>query len=178
MSTFRRELVRPKLDYPRVPYHDLLRRTVERTPDKWATVFHDQKLTFREIEGLSNGLANGLRDLGVNKGDRVALFMTNRPEYLISFEATSKVGGVVTPINPAYHEQEVEYQLNDSEARVLIVHEDRLPIVDAIRTRIPSVQHILTVGAAPQGTTSWYAVANGYPASRPPDVAFDLERDL
>jgi acyl-CoA synthetase (AMP-forming)/AMP-acid ligase II len=79
MSVFRRELVRPKLDYPRVPYHELLRRSVERNPDKWATVYHDQKLTFREIEALSNGLANGLRDFGLSKGDRVALFMTNRP---------------------------------------------------------------------------------------------------
>ena len=97
MSAFRPELVRPKLDYPRVPYHELLRRTVERYPDKWATVFHDQKLTFREIEGLSNSLANGLRDLGVSTGDRVALFMTNRPEYLISFEATS-LASLMRPI--------------------------------------------------------------------------------
>ncbi len=179
MRDFRRELARPKLDYPRIAYHELLRRTVERTPDKWATEFHDQKLTFRELEGLSNGLANGLRDLGVAKGDRVALFMTNRPEYLISFEATSKAGGVVTPINPAYHAQEVEYQLNDSEARVLIVHEDRLPIVDAIRPRVSAVQHVLVVGSArPAQTLSWYDVATGYPATRPPDIAFDWERDL
>jgi long-chain acyl-CoA synthetase len=179
MTAFRPELVRPKLDYPRIPYHELLRRTVERTPDKWASVFHDQKLTFRELEGLSNGLANGLRELGVVKGDRVGLFMTNRPEYLISFEATSKVGGAITPINPAYHEQEVEYQVNDSEARVLIVHEERLPIVDAIRTRIPKVKHILVIGGTrPAYAESWYEVANGHPATRPPDVAFDLEHDL
>src|SRR5262245_21723318 len=178
MSAFRPELARPKLDYPRVPYHELLRRTVERTPDKWATVFHDQKLTFRELEGLSNGLANALRDFGLAKGDRVALFMTNRPEYLISFEATSKAGGVVTPINPAYHEKEVEYQLNDSEARVLVVHEERLPIIDAIRGRIPTVKHILVVGSAPPQTQSWYDVANGYPATRPPEIDFDPEHDL
>ena len=179
MTAFRPELVRPKLDYPRIPYHELLRRTAERTPDKWATVFHEQKLTFRELEGLSNGLANGLRELGVAKGDRVALFMTNRPEYLISFEATSKVGGVITPINPAYHEQEVEYQLNDSEARVLIVHEERLPIVEAIRARIPGVKHVLVIGSArPSYAESWYEVATGHPATRPPEIAFDLERDL
>lgn len=178
MSAFRPELVRPKLDYPRVPYHELLRRTAERTPDKWATVFHDQKITYREIEGLSNGLANGLRDFGIAKGDRVAMFTSNRPEYLISFEATSKAGGVVTPINPAYHEQEVEYQLNDSEARVLVVHEERLPIVDAIRDRIPTVKQILVIGSAPPTMQSWYAVANGFPATRPPDIAFDLEHDL
>src|SRR5262245_7216913 len=178
MSAFRPELARPKLDYPRVPYHELLRRTVERTPDKWATVFHGQKLTFRELEGLSNGLANGLRDFGLTKGDRVALFMTNRPEYLMTFQATSKAGGVVTPINPAYHEDEVEYQLNNSEAKVLVVQDDRLPIVGAIRTKIPPGQHVLLVGHGPPQTKSWYDVANGYPAARPPDVAFDLEHDL
>ena len=179
MSTFRPELVRPKLDYPRIPYHELLRRTVERTPEKWATIFNDQKLTFREIEGLSNSLANGLRALGVVKGDRVALFMTNRPEYLISFEATSKAGAAVTPINPAYHEEEVAYQLSDSEARVLIVHQDRYPLVEKVRAKIPTLQHVLVIGGEPPpGTESWDAVVAGHPATRPPDLTFDLERDM
>jgi len=179
MSALRTALVRPKLDYPRVPYHELLRRTAERMPDKWATVFHDQTLSFRELEGLSNALANGLRALGVGKGDRVALFMSNRPEYLVSFESISKAGGVVTPINPAYHEQEVEYQLNDAEARVLIVHEERWPIIDAIRGRIPTVEHVLVIGGAPPPQAlSWDEVVAAHPASRPPDIAFDVEHDL
>ncbi len=179
MSAFRWELFRPPLDYPRVPYHGLLRRTVERTPDKWATVFHDQKLTFREIEGLSNALAHALRDLRVAKGDRVGLLMTNRPEYLISFEAISKVGAVVTPINPAYHEHEVEYQLNDSEARALIVHEECYPVVAAIRNRIPSVKHILFIGGArPPDTLSWYELVRSFPGERPPEVDLDLDEDL
>jgi long-chain acyl-CoA synthetase len=179
MSVRRSALVRPKLDYPRVPYHGLLRRTVERVPDKWATVFHDEMITFRELEGLSNALANGLRALGVGKGDRVALFMTNRPEYLVSFEATSKVGGTVTPINPAYRADEVEYQLNDSEARVLIVHEDRYPLIEPIRANLQTVRHILVIGGeAPRGTESWDALVRAHPASAPPEVALDLDRDL
>ncbi|MBX3023498.1 long-chain-fatty-acid--CoA ligase [bacterium] len=179
MSARRSALVRPKLDYPRVPYHGLLRRTVERCPDKWATVFHDEMVTFRELEGLSNSLANGLRALGIGKGDRVALFMTNRPEYLVSFEATSKVGGTVTPINPAYHAEEVAYQLDDSEARVLIVHEDRYPIVESIRANLKTVRHVLVIGdQAPPGTESWDAIVRAHPASAPPAVELDVERDL
>jgi len=179
MTTTRLELSRPKLDYPRIPYHELLRRSAERTPDKWATVFHDRTLTFRELEGLSNALANGLLGLGVGKGDRVALLMANRPEYVISFEATAKVGGTVTPINPAYRADEVEYQLNDAEARVLIVHEERYPLVDAIRANLKTVKHILVIGSeAPAGTLSWDAVVRDHPATRPPEVAIDLERDL
>ena len=67
------ELARPRLDYPRIPFHELLRQSVERMPDKRATVFNDRTLTFREIAGLSNSLAHGLRHLEVHKGDRVAL---------------------------------------------------------------------------------------------------------
>jgi len=179
MSAPRSALLRPKLDYPRVPYHQLLRRTVERTPDKWATVFHDRMVTFRELEGASNALAHGLRALGVGKGDRVALFMTNRPEYLVSFEATSKVGGTVTPINPAYHAEEVAYQLNDSEARVLIVHEDRYPLVEQIRAELQTVRHVLVIGGeAPAGTESWDDLVRQHPASAPPEPDIDLERDL
>jgi long-chain acyl-CoA synthetase len=59
------------------------------------------------------------------------------------------------------------------------VQEDCWPIVDAIRDRIPTVQHILVVGnARPPHAQSWYDVATGYPASRPPEIAFDLECDL
>ena len=87
---------------------------------------------------LSNALANGLRELGVGKGDRVALFMTNRPEYLISFEATSKVGGVGDADQPRLpRATRSSISSTTREARVLIVHEERCPIVDAIRSQHP-----------------------------------------
>src|SRR5512134_203831 len=126
-------LFRPKLEYPSIPYHGLLRHSAQRAPDRCATVFQGQQLTFREIDALSNALAHGLLERGVAKGDRVALFMTNRAEYLISFSAVSKLGAVVTPLNPSYREQEAEYQLTNSEARVVIVHSDLLPVIEAIR---------------------------------------------
>jgi long-chain acyl-CoA synthetase len=173
-----RRLFRPRLEYPHAPYHHLLRRSTERAPDRCATIFQQHHLTFREVEVLSNALAHGLRDRGVDKGDRVALFMTNRPEYLISFEAVSKAGAVVTPLNPSYREQEAEYQLTNSEARVVIVHSDLLPVIDAIRPRIPA-QHVLVVGdAAPAGTTSWYELASAFPATPPPEPPLDVDTDL
>jgi len=179
MDEFNWRLFRPRLDYPRVPYHELLRRAVERTPEKLAISFHEQRLTFREVEGLSNSLANGLIDLHVAKGDRIALFMTNRPEYLISLEAASKVGAMITPINPSYREQEAEYQLNDSEARVVIVQEDLYPVIAAIRSRLPSVKQVFVLGdEAPPETRSWYDLVDGFPAHRPPQVAIDVEEDL
>jgi long-chain acyl-CoA synthetase len=176
---FRWELFRPRLQFPDVPYHGLLQRTVDRFPDKIATVFHSQQLTFREIDGLSSSLAHAFRSLHVAKGDRVALFMTNRPEYLISFEAVSKVGAVVTPLNPAYREAEVEYQIGNSEARVVIVHEDKFPVLEAVRSKLPSVKHVIVIGSErPTDTLSFYDLArtsDGTPLAPP---SFNLAEDL
>jgi long-chain acyl-CoA synthetase len=170
-------LLRPKLEYPRIPYHGLLRHSAQRAPDRCATIFEGQRLTFRELDALSNSLAHGLRQLGLVTGDRVALFMTNRPEYLISFEAVSKVGAVVTPLNPSYREQEAAYQLTNSEARVVIVHSELLPVIDAIRGRIPA-EHVLVVGDPPSGTTSWYDIVKDHPAQRIEEPDLDVDNDL
>jgi long-chain acyl-CoA synthetase len=174
---FRWELFRPRLHFPSVAYHGLLQHTVDRFPDKIATVFHSQKLTFRELDGLSNSLAHALGVLDVAKGDRVAVFTTNCPEYLISLEAISKVGAVMTPLNPAYREAEAEYQLGNSEARVVIVHHDKFPIIDAVRGKLPSVKHVIVIGAAPPGTLSFYELVGG-PGSPPAAVEVNAAEDL
>jgi len=177
-DTFRWELFRPRLRYPTVPYHGLLQRTVDRFPDKTAVIFDAQRLTFRDVDGLSHSLAAGLRELHVVKGDRVALFMTNRPEYLISFEAISKVGAVVTPLNPAYREAEAEYQIGNSEARVIIVQQDHLPIVEAIRDKLPSLKHVVVIGSErPSGTLSFSALVHHAHGTAAP-VDLDLAEDL
>lgn len=172
------ELFRPHLNYPAVPYHGLLEHTVQRLPDKIATVFRSQKLTFREIDGASNSLAHALRALGVGQGDRVALFMTNRPEYLMSFEAASKLGATLTPLNPAYREAEAEYQLANSEARVVIVHEEKFPVIDAIRQQLPSLKHVVIVGhERPPQTLNFYDLIRSAPGSALPPVDIDLAED-
>jgi len=172
-------LVRPRVRMPRAPYHGLLQHTVERFPDKIATVFHGQRLTFREIDGLSESLAQALRGLHVVKGDRVGLFMTNRPEYLISFEAIAKLGGVVTPLNPSYREGEAEYQLGNAEARVVIAHSDTFPVIDAIRQRLPSVKHVIVVGSErPPGTLDFYDLIRSAGDEDLPAVDIDPLEDL
>lgn len=169
-------LLRPPLNYPDGPYHTLLARTVERFPDKVATVFHHRTLTFREIDSLSNALARALLGLGVEPGDRIALFSSNRPEYLITFEAASKVGAVITPINPAYREQEVAYQLADAEPRVVVVHEEQAEVLAAAQ---PSAEHILCIGRrVPKGMRSWYGVVASQPVAPLPPVRLDPGEDL
>src|SRR5947209_6941816 len=118
------ELFRPPVDFPDVPYDHLLRTAAERTPDRPAIIYHDLILTYREVVSMVNCIANGLHDLGMKKGDRICLFTTNRPEYTITFIAAASIGVVVSPMNPAYKEREIGYQLENSEVNTYLVQRE------------------------------------------------------
>ncbi len=158
------ELFRPPLTYPRMPYGERVARAVERYPEQEAIVFKDLSLTFRELEGLTNAFANGLRSLGIGHGERVCLFMANCPEYVVAFFALARLGAVASPMNPSYKQREVAYQLEDSQAVAVIVQSDLLPLVEAVGSGLPRLKHVITVGP-------------GQPAPRPGLVRFpDLVR--
>ena len=141
------ELFRPALQYPSYPYAGMLARTAERYPEHVAVMFKDVNLTYRELDALVNSFANALLDLGIGKGQTVCLFMTNRPEYVISWFAIARVGAVASPMNPAYKEREVAYQLSNSEAVAILVQQELLPLVQAVRTETPVLEHIVVVGS-------------------------------
>ena len=140
------ELYRPKLTYPEMPYGDMLDRPVALYPEREAIAFRDVSITFRELEGLVNSFGNALRGVGIGRGDRVCLFMTNRPEYVIAFFALAKIGAVSSPMNPSYKEREVAYQLGDAEAVAVVVQHDLLPLVRAVRGEVPRLKHVIVVG--------------------------------
>src|SRR5438105_1243420 len=126
------ELFRPPIDFPDVPYDHLLRMAAYRNPDRPAIIYHDLILTYREVVSMVNGIANGLLNLGLTKGDRLCLFTLNRPEYTITFIAAASVGMVVSPMNPAYKEREISYQLENSEAKAILIQRELLPLFQLV----------------------------------------------
>jgi long-chain acyl-CoA synthetase len=131
-------------------YGAMLDRPVTLYPEREAISFRDVSLTFRELEGLVNAFANALRGLGIRRGDRVCLFMTNRPEYVVAFYAIARLGAVSSPMNPSYKEREVAYQLGDAQAVAVVTQQDLLPIVRTARPEAPRLEHVIVVGP---GTT-------------------------
>ncbi|HIH40508.1 MAG TPA: AMP-binding protein [Halobacteria archaeon] len=67
--------------YGKAPLFEYLRRYTERNPDKTALIYYGRKITYKELDNLSDKFANALSDLGIKKGDRVALFLQNSPQY-------------------------------------------------------------------------------------------------
>jgi long-chain acyl-CoA synthetase len=110
-----------RIDYPHVPLFDLLKETAKKYPDSACTIFKGAKVTYKEMDALTDQLAAGLAELGVKKGDRVGLFMPNTPQFVIAYFAILKLGGIVVATNPLYTAREIEHQVNDAGIEIMLV---------------------------------------------------------
>ncbi|MBI5603386.1 MAG: AMP-binding protein [Deltaproteobacteria bacterium] len=107
-------------------------------PDK--TFFYygeeDRRFTYQEFNQLANNLAFHLRAMGVQKGDRVSLFLLNPTVIIIAMFALWKIGAVFCPINFLYKRRLLSYQLNDTKPRLLITEKGREPLLNQIKAEI------------------------------------------
>ncbi len=129
-----------------LPLHQLLRDKAFDEPDRVAIVFGDRSLTFADLNTESNRLAHGLRALGLERGDRLALFTPNCPEFVVGFYAASKLGAIACPLNSSYREREITHQLNDSGSTILIAHAKLWPVIEASRSQLTRLRQIVIVG--------------------------------
>ncbi|MGQ9530379.1 MAG: long-chain-fatty-acid--CoA ligase [Candidatus Bathycorpusculaceae bacterium] len=120
------------IDYPEIPLFQFLRDGAEKYPDKTAIIYFDRKISYKELNIISDKFATALADFGVKKGDKVAIFLPNIPPFIMAYYGTIKTGAIVTAISPLYKEREVEHQLNDSEAETIVVLDLLYPIVDKV----------------------------------------------
>ncbi|MCA1553351.1 MAG: AMP-binding protein, partial [Chloroflexi bacterium] len=108
------------LDYPDEPLFHVLNNAVEKYPNRPALYFYDERVSYRTLSNLINRFANALIALGVKRGDRVAIHLPNCPQFVIAYYATLRIGAVVAAHSPLYTEAELEHQLNDCGATLII----------------------------------------------------------
>jgi len=108
------------LEIPPVTLPRLFAERAARHAGRAAVNFYGNRIRYRELQEQILRLAAALARLGVEKGDRVALYLLNTPQFIISYLAVLHLGAVVTPISPVYTSLEVKHQLEDSGARVVI----------------------------------------------------------
>lgn len=123
------------IDYPEVPLFYFLEEAAQKYPDAPATIFKGAKVTYRELNELSNRLAAGLADLGVKKGDRVGIFMPNTPQFVIAYFAILKLGAVVVATNPLYSAREIEHQVNDAGIEIMIVMSNFYNLIKTVQPK-------------------------------------------
>ncbi len=126
-----------------------LENSAARLPDKTALVCGDRRLSYREIDAEANRLAHALVELGVERGDRVAICLDNGVEAVVSVFAVLKAGGVFMPVNPTTKTDKLAYILNNSRAKALIGAGRKLRAVAEVWHETPHLSVVLGVGAAP-----------------------------
>lgn len=155
---------------------DVLRRNARRYPNKTAVVFENTRYTFRELNDRVNSLTNALLDIGVKRGDRVAVLLDNCHQYVEIHWAGAKGGMTVVPLNCGLSRQELAYIVNDAEANTLLLGEKYLEVVNSIRERIKGVRNFIAIGAPSSETMNYEALISSYPSDKP-KVEVD-EQDL
>ncbi|HLC34261.1 MAG TPA: long-chain fatty acid--CoA ligase [Anaerolineales bacterium] len=109
------------LDLPKVPLFRFLEDAAAKHPDVPCTIFKGAKITYREMDGYTNALAAALVEMGVKRGQPVAMFMPNTPQFVMCFYGILKAGGVVVATNPLYTPREIEHQMKDAGAEIMIL---------------------------------------------------------
>jgi long-chain acyl-CoA synthetase len=139
--------VADEITVPEFPLIQLLYNAVRDFPRRRALTFLGRSISYRELGREVEALAGGLADLGVAKGDRVALVMPNCPQNVISFFAVLRLGAVVVQHNPLYTPHEFKHQLADSGATVAIVYDGAYERLAAARPGT-QLEHVVVTSLA------------------------------
>jgi long-chain acyl-CoA synthetase len=99
---------------------DTFNETTEKWKDKTAVVFYGRKVSYKELRDQVDRFAAALHDLGIKKGDKIALLLLNSPQFIIAYMGALKAGATLTAISPVYVSSEIKYQIEDSGARMLV----------------------------------------------------------
>lgn len=125
--------VKKTVDFEQVTISEALTRSARNFPDHTALNYMGKKITYKELEGLVNCFAGALIDLGIKAGDKVAVCLPNIPQVIISNLAIFRIGAVTVQNNPLYTERELEYQLNDSDSKIVITLTLLIPRIRKIK---------------------------------------------
>jgi cyclohexanecarboxylate-CoA ligase len=152
---------------------DYFKICLEKKPDKIAVLDREHRLTFRDLERLSNNLASSFRNLGISKGDVVSVELPSWYQANVVHLALSKLGGVMNPIIPIYKEREVSFILRQAKSVAIIIPDvfrgyDYAQMLKKIEPGLPDLQYSMVLGTQiPEGMLSLERLMEGDGAAPP-----------
>ena len=123
----------------------------EKRPDDVFLRYGDNSWTWADAASQAHALACSFQDLGIEKGDRVAVTLPNWPEFVLTVLAAAEIGAVVVPLNPAYSARDLQFVLRNTEAALVVTAEryggtDYLELFESLFSELPGLQYLVTVG--------------------------------
>ncbi|MBD3191190.1 MAG: AMP-binding protein [Candidatus Heimdallarchaeota archaeon] len=136
-----------EIDIPNKSIHEIFFDSVDECSDLPFLYFEGNTITYQEAGEKVQKLANALKNLGLKKGDRIALFMPNCPQYVIGYMSILSIGGIVTAISPLYTAKEIKHQLKDSGSKAILTLDMFLDKVREVREET-NLEHVIASSIA------------------------------
>lgn len=162
---------------------ETLERSASIAPDKICIFFKQDRITYESLDQQSTALAAGLQEIGIKKGERVAIYLSNCPELYIAFFALQKIGAITAWVNSAYRTHELTFILNNAQARAVIVQKgtigfDNFGLVQQLRGSIPHLSHVVSIGGSGEGVFSFEDLLSRGRKKKLTKPSIDIQRDL
>ncbi|BEL08489.1 acyl-CoA ligase (AMP-forming), exosortase A system-associated [Actinoplanes sichuanensis] len=162
----------------RIRLHDLLAGAAGRSGDAPAVTYRDDTLSYADLWRDVRSAGAGLRELGLARGERVAVYLDKRVETVTAIFATSAAGGVFVPVNPVLRAKQVAYILADCDVRVLVTTAERLEALGEELEQVKSLERIILVGGGGAGgrlpVTAWADLLTGGDLPESPAIDVDM----
>jgi len=161
------------IEIPEISLVDLFRRSALKYSDSECTIFNGEKLSYQQVDGLSDRIARFLVDQGISRGDRVGIYLPNSPEFVISYYGILKAGGVVMALNPAFKPAEVKKIAGESGVRFVILPAASYQTLKSIQSETQIERFILIGNSSTQTDESdleWEQILDVYREGGPVEV--------
>jgi long-chain acyl-CoA synthetase len=120
-----------QIKYPEIPVYSFMENSARKFPNRTALIFYGKKINYSNLWELSQRFSKGLIELGIRKGDRIAVLLPNTPQFIIANSAIHYIGSVVVALNPLMPNSEISRELENTECKALI-------ILDRLLEKIPN----------------------------------------
>jgi acyl-CoA ligase (AMP-forming) (exosortase A-associated) len=160
--------------------HDLIYKSADRFHGKEALVYQGTRISYTDLAGEVESAAKAMLDLGLGRGERVAVYLEKRLEAVASLFGAAAAGGVFVPVNPLLKPEQVAYILRDCDVRILVTSADRLGLLLEVLPQCHDLHAVMVVGS-PQvlrsvpglNVISWNAVTSAHKGSVKPHSGID-----
>ena len=136
---------------------DHLEKQANERPQKVALLFKGEKITFSDLNAMSNRLANCLLGMGVKKGDRIVLLFQNCPEFCIAYFAVLKIGAIAVVLDFRLSPAEMEPLFEEAEVTAVITTVRQKVFIDRVKSMVPTLKHIVVTGRTDEDIRDWHS---------------------
>jgi len=134
---------------------EMLEKSCGTYSKKLALSFGKRRITYRELDNRVNRLSYGLTRSGIKKEDKVGILLKNCPEYIVSYFAILKAGGIVIPLNFMLKEEGLKYILDNAEVSIIITSPEFMPVINRLKLRLENLKQVIMVGKETPGTINF-----------------------